>query len=255
MKNLILAKVVLVASFTLCIYVNYISNAWPLNGFTAGELSDLYPNQFTPAGFTFAVWGVIYLTTIIATGALVLNKSGKISSNIYYHLTLINILNLFWLICWHYQKVLLSVLVMTALLVALILLYENVRKTDDGLFVQKALKVMTSFYLSWISVALIANITALIVKLELIPGNIFFESVIAAVLLLIALLICWRVTKRYHDFLHPLILAWASFGVYSKMNQPVFNNNDAVVFTATVVVILSLFISVHHARKSLIQML
>jgi len=255
MKNLILAKLILVASFAFCIYVNYISNAWPLNGFTAGELSDLYPNQFTPAGFTFAVWGVIYLTTIIATGALVLNKSEKISSNIYYNLTLINILNLLWLICWHYQKVILSVLVMTALLVSLILLYENVRKTDDGLFVQKALKVMTSFYLSWISVALIANITALLVKFEVTTGNIFLESIFAAVLLIIALIICWWVTKRYHDFLHPLILAWASFGVYSKMNQPVFNNNDAVVFTAITVVILSLIISVNYARKSLIQML
>ncbi len=26
-----------------------------------GELSDRYPNLFVPAGFTFAIWGLIYL--------------------------------------------------------------------------------------------------------------------------------------------------------------------------------------------------
>jgi len=28
---------------------------------STGDLSDLYPNLFTPAGLTFSIWGLIYL--------------------------------------------------------------------------------------------------------------------------------------------------------------------------------------------------
>jgi hypothetical protein len=41
--------------------VNALANALPLNGITTGELSDLYPNLFVPAGITFSIWGVIYI--------------------------------------------------------------------------------------------------------------------------------------------------------------------------------------------------
>ena len=38
-----------------------------LNGVTSGEVSDIYPTLITPAGFTFAIWGVIYTLLLIFT--------------------------------------------------------------------------------------------------------------------------------------------------------------------------------------------
>lgn len=46
--------------FAAVLAVNYLANSLPLNGKNTGELSDLYPNLFVPAGLTFAIWGVIY---------------------------------------------------------------------------------------------------------------------------------------------------------------------------------------------------
>ena len=48
-------------AFLATIAVNALANALPINGKTTGELSDLYPNLFVPAGLTFSIWGLIYL--------------------------------------------------------------------------------------------------------------------------------------------------------------------------------------------------
>ena len=36
----------------------------PINGITTGEISDSFPVLFTPAGYVFAIWGVIYILLI-----------------------------------------------------------------------------------------------------------------------------------------------------------------------------------------------
>ena len=45
----------------LVVVVNGLANALPLNGKTIGEISDSIPTLFTPAGYVFAIWTVIYL--------------------------------------------------------------------------------------------------------------------------------------------------------------------------------------------------
>jgi translocator protein len=43
------------------IVINYLATSLPIGGMSTGELSDLYPNLFVPAGLTFSIWGLIYL--------------------------------------------------------------------------------------------------------------------------------------------------------------------------------------------------
>ena len=50
-------KLIAALVFVAVIAVNAAANALPINGFTTGELSDRYFNLFTPAGFTFSIWG------------------------------------------------------------------------------------------------------------------------------------------------------------------------------------------------------
>ena len=51
--------------YSIVIYTNYLANALPIGGVTTGEVSDLLDNLFTPTGFTFSIWGVIYLSLFI----------------------------------------------------------------------------------------------------------------------------------------------------------------------------------------------
>lgn len=52
-------------AFLMTVIVNALSNILPLNGRTTAEVSDLYSNLFTSAGYVFSIWGVIYLLLLI----------------------------------------------------------------------------------------------------------------------------------------------------------------------------------------------
>ena len=53
------------AAFAVTILFNALANALPLNGQTTGAISDKFPSLFTPAGFTFGIWGLIYLLLLV----------------------------------------------------------------------------------------------------------------------------------------------------------------------------------------------
>lgn len=56
---------ILVLAATLAtILVNGLATTLPLNGQSTGEISDRFPSLFTPAGYVFSIWGVIYLGLI-----------------------------------------------------------------------------------------------------------------------------------------------------------------------------------------------
>src|SRR5210317_1251869 len=50
-----------IVAFLATVAVNSLANILPINGITTGELSDYYGNLFTPAGYVFSIWGLIYL--------------------------------------------------------------------------------------------------------------------------------------------------------------------------------------------------
>ncbi len=48
-------------SFVLMLVMNVLATTLPINGQATNEVSDRYDTLFAPIGFTFAIWGVIYL--------------------------------------------------------------------------------------------------------------------------------------------------------------------------------------------------
>jgi len=54
-----------VVAVIAALVLNTLANALPLNGVTTGEVSDFYPNLFTPPGYVFSIWGVIYALAIV----------------------------------------------------------------------------------------------------------------------------------------------------------------------------------------------
>lgn len=57
----LMIKIITTATFLAMVIANALANALPINGLTTGQISDFYPNLFAPAGWTFAIWGLIYL--------------------------------------------------------------------------------------------------------------------------------------------------------------------------------------------------
>lgn len=160
-----------IVAFAGVLVVNYLANALPIGGNSTGALSDLYPNLFTPAGLTFSIRWLIYLSVLWFVIWQIVDLHKKISHNITKKIwiwfivsCLINVSRIF---AWHYKLVFLSVIIMLLFLVTLIIIDNRVEnwkklwKWTDKLLVQ----VPFSLYLWWISVATIANISAFLVNI------------------------------------------------------------------------------------------
>jgi hypothetical protein len=154
-------KIINILLFAGMVVMNYLANALPLNGKTTGQLSDTFPNLFVPAGITFSIWGIIYL--LLAAFCIVqFNGNNQVAvTRIGWLFALSCLFNALWIICWHYGKISLSVLVMLGLLVTLITINVHIKGLPSVI-----LKASFGIYLGWICIATIANVTALLVHYD-----------------------------------------------------------------------------------------
>ena len=54
-----------VVAVVAVLVMNSLVNILPLNGVTTAQVSDSYPNLFTPPGYVFSIWGVIYSLAVV----------------------------------------------------------------------------------------------------------------------------------------------------------------------------------------------
>jgi len=205
------------------VFVNYLAVTLPLNNKTTGELSDQYPNLFVPAGFTFSIWGVIYLLLaifIIYQLVYAFRKNMQNSS----FLEKIGILffvssltNLSWVFAWHFELVSLSLFLMLILLSSLVAIYV---KLQIGISVSsKSEKYLVhlpfSVYLGWITIATIANTAALLVNLG---WNRFglSEQFWTISVIIIGIAISLTILFYRKDIFYCLVVDWALFGILIK---------------------------------------
>lgn len=210
------------------IIVNYLAVALPINGKTPGEISDLYPSLFTPAGITFSIWSVIYLLLIIFSvyQAKGLFGNSNIPQNEYllkigpwYFIT--SLTNIGWIFAWHYQVMWLAMLLMLTFLFSLITIYQRL---DIGRsIVSKNRRYLVhlpfSVYLGWITVATIANAATLFLYWHWNGFGIAPEvwtSLMISVAAIIALIILF--TRK--DFFYSLVIIWAFAGIIYKRTMP-----------------------------------
>ncbi len=148
-------------AFTVMIVMNALANALPINGKTTGELSDQYPNLFVPAGITFSIWGVIYLLLLTVMAVQFFARYRDQMSSLGWTVTANFMLNGLWIVVWHYEKVVPSLIVMVALLATLVSINKTLKGKDGWL-----LRLAFGIYLGWICIATIANTTALLVTMS-----------------------------------------------------------------------------------------
>lgn len=159
-------------SVLLAIGVNYYSQMYKINGNTVSDLSDKYSNLFTPAGYAFSIWGLIFLGILIYAGYqfyLTYSKGQTMDfiSQAGGWFALANLGNAAWIVAWLYDYTLLSVGIMLVILLSLIkvILNTNMERWHAPLKTIVFAWWPVSIYAGWISVATIANITAWLVKI------------------------------------------------------------------------------------------
>jgi benzodiazapine receptor len=63
MKNT-LQQILVILSIIVTITINVLADVLPINGLNTGAISDSFHVFFVPAGYVFAIWGVIYIGLI-----------------------------------------------------------------------------------------------------------------------------------------------------------------------------------------------
>lgn len=221
--------------------VNALANALPLNGKNTGEISDSIPNLFVPSGTTFAIWGVIYtLLIVLVAYQIVTRNKAKIPDpigalGIWFFISCLA--NGAWIFTWHWQLQIPSVIVMLVLLLSLIAMHTKSRDTEAPIGYRVAIILPISVYLGWITVATIANITAVLVVFEWTRfglSEVFWTVAVLVVAIIINLLSV--IIKG--DPWFALVGVWALYGIYTKRTMPGIEPVPAVAYTALAGMIL-----------------
>lgn len=166
MKNKIIALSNLAVTLLL-IYWNYLSNTGFIEGKTIGDLSDKYDSLFTPAGYAFAIWGIIFLG-LVAFGFFAVylafsrpEKYHHVEKGVPY-LILANLLNGAWVYLWLTENILASVICMILIFLSLLKIIINFRMElwDAPMKIIAFVWWPIDFYFGWIAVALVANVSS-----------------------------------------------------------------------------------------------
>jgi len=231
---------------------NYAGNAAGINGNSVGSVSDKYFNLFTPAGYAFSIWGLIYLG-LLAHGifqvkrAFFDKKNDDFILQIGPWLIIANLANAAWLWFWLNENTGISVLMIVVILVSLLIIV--VRLNMERWDAPASMIVWTwwpiSLYSGWLTVATVANITAYLAKIgwQALFSDVTWTMILIMVATMINLLMI--LFRNMREF--------AAVGVWAILAIAVRHWGDIPVlqWTALICAILLLLAIFIHAYRNL----
>jgi hypothetical protein len=245
-----------VVTALVALVVNGLANAIPLNGQNTGAISDRFQVYFVPAGYVFAIWGVIYIGWIAFSiyQALPRQRDNPRLRRIGWLFTLSCIANATWLFLWHYNYFPLTVVVMLALLSLLIAIYLrlNIGRSQVSAAEKWCVDIPFSIYLGWISVATITNITALLYDWKW--DGFGIAPPFWAVLMLIAaswISLAMALTRADIPFL--CVITWSFAGIAIKQSAVPLVANAAWVMVALIVLMIALGWQYGRRNRAVVQ--
>jgi len=234
------------------IIVNALANILPIGGKYTGELSDAIPNLFVPAGITFAIWGIIYILIIMFAIYLAkdLFKKKKTTKpfleKISYFFILASLANIIWIFLWHYEQILLSLLAMLLLFASLLVVYLRLNIGVEKVSMKEKLfvHVPISVYIGWITVATIANVTAVLVEIGW-DGFGISEQIWTMLVIIVATLITILILTTRKDYAYTAVIIWSLIGIYIKRiaDDSIYGVQTQIVYTAAIGIIVILIVA------------
>lgn len=239
-------------TFGATIFINYLSNTGLMNNTTIGEISDDYRSLFTPAGYTFAIWGIIYLLlfgfAIYQGRSLFVNvKDDSFVLKTGWWFIASNVFNSLWVFAWIYEYTGLSCVFIFLLLGSLLKIVLNNRmELDDEPFPMIAF-VWWPFvvYSGWVTVASIANVSTYLIK---VGWEAFGLSQMTWTIILIIIafginqVLIWK--RNMREF--ALVGAWALIGI-GNANKI---TNETLMYVAFVAAAILLICTALHGYQN-----
>lgn len=223
-------------SLIFTIIFNYLSNTGIFNGKTIGNVSNQYQNLFTPAGYAFSIWGLIYLLLlgfVIFTGRSLFNstrnKTDDFILKIKWWFVISCIANCTWILTWLYGFTGLSVIVLLISFLSLLIILSEALKYNSTLAEKWLINYPFQIYSGWVSVALIAAVSAYLTKIN---WDGFGISAInwTITLIVVAAIIHLLMTWKKNAPVFALVAVWAliAIAISNKMES------ETIYFTALI---------------------
>ncbi len=236
-----LLQILNIIALIAVLVLNSLSNGQLVQGRRVGDISDTYLTLFTPAGFTFAIWGLIYLSLIgfsIYQGRD-LFSSGQVDMPFLRQIgpwfIISCVANGVWLFPWLYQRPLLALVLMLLLFASLLAIYlqldigvEAVSRPEKWL-----VHAPFSLYLGWITVATIANGTIALEAAEW-GGWGLSAQTWATIMVSAAGVIGFGVALFRADLVYALVVIWALYGIVASRNADPVIAGDRIILAAWV---------------------
>lgn len=233
------------ASFILMVIVNILANTLPLGIGTTAMISDKYENMFTPAGYTFSIWGVIYIFMAIyilyqwgVFGGKHVRHDVK-ASTIDFSLTCI--LNICWLLAWHYDIMWLSTLIIVLLLVMLFRIANRFNRNETNETMRKIVSIGFEIYAGWIVAATIANISAFLVSISWSRfglSDLFWLYIV----MFVGVLISGSLTLIGKKQFASLAIIWAYVGILVKILNRTAVSPQLIIITSMYIVFMAVIV-------------
>lgn len=213
---------------------NALASALPLNGLQTGQISDRFDVYFTPSGYVFAIWSVIYAGLLAYAGYQWRQRNHAPALRAIEVPFLIScVLNIAWLAAWHYELFRTSMVIMIGLLVSLIVVYKRLRARAPASAAERWTTHATfSLYVAWVSVATLANLT---VVLDVAQARPFGWDALTWALLttIVAGAVAATVAAMTRDVIYLGVFVWAALGIAVKPEQP-----DVMIVTPALVAVM-----------------
>ncbi|MEM7552914.1 MAG: tryptophan-rich sensory protein [Cyanobacteria bacterium P01_A01_bin.84] len=207
--------------------INVVSNIYPLNGQSIGEISNtLFKDVLIiPANYAFIIWGVIYLG-LFAFGIyqiLPLQKNQTYLNNPRSCIIIASIAQCVWVYLFLSRLFVFSVLAMVLILLPLIITYLHLKsnKVPASGIVTRCVRLPLSIYLGWISVATVVNVASALYYQNW-DGWGISEVNWTLIMLGISTLIATILTLQYREIPYTCVTVWALVAIVIKQtnNQP-----------------------------------
>ncbi|MCY7360318.1 MAG: tryptophan-rich sensory protein [Rudanella sp.] len=205
-------QVLIVFSIISMIVMNYLSNVRAFAQTTNADVSRKYQTLITPAGYAFAIWGVIFLGLLVfAVYQALPSQRENPRFRAAGPWVILNVFcNAIWSPIFNIQQIGLALVVILVMFVSLLLVMdrlrvgrEMVRKRETWLA-----RVPFSIYFGWLTVATVLNVTVFFKATEF-DLSMLPENGWAVAVLIIAFMVGIFLFNRYRSAAYILVFAWA----------------------------------------------
>ena len=255
-----LAKIFFLISYVAMLAMNIGANCFLLNGTTTGEVTTDLQLSFQPAGFTFSIWGFIYLLQLLSIFAYFKWKpmlydidEKKDLIGILIGSGAICLLNLGWIITWHHYLWSSTVVILVSMFLILAWINFTCNHFSSKEMDFMIIKASNRIYFAWVTIAAILNLVITLIREKVIGAEISEVTLTIGILVLscflgLGFLLC------LNSLSYGAVYLWAYFGILSNhLNQNGWGGfADSVLFTlciAMIVIVVGMCLVVYRQQK------